>query len=130
MYTSETTIIVFFLVAIIAAYVLIPYLFRNVFNKGHDAIRNAHVRNQEANNPPQKERLADRYIGTQAGKSLNLTERQVPAAVSVSERTIPEVVVTAYDAEEELRFCPNCGMNLSELEADDHFCPECGTRLR
>ena len=130
MYMSETTIIVLAIVGIIAAYLLIPYLIRNVFNKGHDVIRNAHVRNHEANNPAQKERLADRYIGTQAGKSLNLTERQIPPAVSAAERTATEVIAAAFEPQEELRFCPNCGMDLSELEEDDHFCPECGTRLR
>ncbi|MBR3200933.1 MAG: hypothetical protein IKG17_06320 [Mogibacterium sp.] len=114
------------------AVVVVRYLLNVVADKGRDSVRNAYVRSKEANNPPPKERLADRYYGTPAGKSLNLPERPADSPVNTAERPVPETVtVSAFnDTEEQLLFCPYCGTNLSQMEKDDRFCPNCGAQLR
>lgn len=125
---TETGILIF--VAFVGGIFVLRYLLNVAVDKGRDSIRNARVRNQEANNPPQKERLADRYYGTPAGKSLNLPERQVSAPASTAERPVQGTESVIDNTEEQLLFCPYCGMDLSELEKDDCFCPNCGQQLR
>ncbi len=129
---NATAIMIFAGVAIVGAYTVVPYVISLIAHKGHDSIRNARVRNQEANNPPPKVRLADRYYGTPAGKTLNLPERPADSPVTTADSPVPETVtVSAFnDTEEQLLFCPYCGTNLSQMEKDDRFCPNCGAQLR
>ena len=53
------------LIVLVAVLVVIDRLIRKAahkaVHKGMDAVHNARVRKQEAENPPQKENLADRY---------------------------------------------------------------------
>ena len=116
-------IVILAVVAFMAFYFVLRYVINIGANKINDSVRNAYVRNKETKNPPKKERLADRYAGTQYA---------VNAAVSsnVTNAAVREAIPVNSEPEELLKFCPYCGSDLSEMEKDDLFCPNCGSKLR
>lgn len=126
MYYNETTIMILVVAAVIAVYLLVPYLIRTVTNKGYDSIRNARVRNAEANGQPKRERLADRYNGTQSSGTASSSAGSVSPAGGGYQSS----AATGAAEQEELMFCPYCGADLSHMEKDDLFCVSCGARLR